>query len=473
MAYEEEMSRPSSMQTTTVRVVAPMALPEGFVFDAMIGGQKHSVKVPKGGVEQGQEFPISIPIEKQEKIKSSATSRKQRTMRVMAPMALPEGYRFEAMIKGKPHMVTVPKGGVQQGEAFEIPYTDSSDGDTHRESVATARSKASKRSTTSSQKTTIPKTLRVVAPSDLPGGFLFDILLGDQNYTVTVPENGVAEGEEFEIPHPLYEPAAAARTVPKKSVESFSMDRPAPKAESTKQGKVIRLVAPKDLPEDYSLDVTIEGKNYTIAVPKGGVCAGEEFDIPHPGTRDSLKESGSNDTDDDTASKIPHRERDSLGAPFGRWRYPLCACCDVVTQATFWMALCCTPVFIAQLLTRLKLNWKGQKDTPEEVSLSYNKIVLTFIVVVAFGNLPVVGFFIIFLYIVGLLLWTGRNLRKSIRERYNIPPSLPGPIDDCCCMLVCCCCSGIQMSRQTHNDKEYPGSCCTPTGLDLDAPEMV
>ena len=70
--------------------------------------------------------------------------------------------------------------------------------------------------------------------------------------------------------------------------------------------------------------------------------------------------SGSNDTDDDTASKIPHRERDSLGAPFGRWRYPLCACCDVVTQATFWMALCCTPVFIAQLLPRLKLNWKGQ-----------------------------------------------------------------------------------------------------------------
>jgi len=172
-------------------------------------------------------------------------------------------------------------------------------------------------------------------------------------------------------------------------------------------------------------------------------------------------------------SKILRQDRDGLGAPLGRWRYPLCACCDVITQATFWMALCCAPVLLAQLVTRLHLNWKGKKDTRQEVSLSYNKIVLSFVAVLAFGNLPVIGTALILIYIIGVLLWTGRNLRKSIRERYNIPSSLPGPIDDCCCMLVCCCCSSIQMSRQTHNDKEFPGYCCTPTGLDLDAPEMV
>ena len=277
--------------------------------------------------------------------------------------------------------------------------------------------------------------------------------------------------------------------------------------------RTVRVVAPKTLPENYEFDILVEGQTYTASVPKGGVQEGEEFEVPHPEDWDeerseSLTAKPTEEEDDDEGNnddgesqtqlkqnkadnkeekcedisqqdsqkgqeEKKQKDRDDLGAPYGRWRYPLCACCDVVTQATFWMALCCVPVLIAQLVTRMKLNFAGKRDTNLEVSLSYNKIILTFLVVLAMANVVQVGVILIPLFIVVLLVYTGRNLRKNIRKRYNIPSSLPEPVDDCCCLLFCCCCTSIQMSRQTHNDKEYPGSCCTPTGLDMDAPEMT
>jgi Cys-rich protein (TIGR01571 family) len=249
---------------------------------------------------------------------------------------------------------------------------------------------------------------------------------------------------------------------------------------------MIRVVAPATLEEDYTFDVLIEGKTYTVTVPKGGVVENEEFEIPHPNycCQDSDDYEEDDDDDDDEKDKEEgmtmkptqseeEEQVDEFGAPLGRWRSSLCACCDVVTQATFWMGFCCTPVLVAQLLTRLGLSWKGRMDSREEVSLSFNKIVLSFIVVLVLGNIPFAGSFFVLVYCIGVLLWTGRNLRATMRKRYKIPPKLPARIDDCACMLFCGCCSVIQMARHTHNDKDYPGSCCTTTGLDLDAPQIV
>lgn len=245
---------------------------------------------------------------------------------------------------------------------------------------------------------------------------------------------------------------------------------------------MIRVVAPATLEEDYTFDVLIEGKTYTVTVPKGGVVENEEFEIPHPSYCDSDDYEEEDEDDDEkeegmtmkpTQSEEEEEQVDELGAPLRRWRYSLCACCDVVTQATFWMGFCCTPVLVAQLLTRLGLSWKGRIDNREEVSLSFNKIVLSFIAVLILGNIPVVGCFFVVVYCIGVMLWTGRNLRATMRKRYKIPTNLPARIDDCVCMLFCGCCSVIQMARHTHNDKDYPGSCCTTTGLDLDAPQIV
>ena len=281
-----------------------------------------------------------------------------------------------------------------------------------------------------------------------------------------------------------------------------SMDRPVLRSRrSAAEGhppskKTIRVIAPATLLEGYCFDVEIAGQPITVTVPAGGVQKGEEFEFPLPTSfiSSSSSSSSANESmkviDETESSDAPEElvlkqtasssssdgddtQRDNLGAPQGKWRNHLCACCDVMTQATFWMSFCCVPVLVAQLLTRLGLSWKGTQASPEEASLTFNRIVMSFIGVLVVGNFPAIGFVSSMLYTMGLLVWTGRNLRRNMRRRYNIPPSLHERVDDFLCMLCCGCCSAVQMARHTHDDKEYPGSCCTSTGLDLEAPHIV
>jgi Cys-rich protein (TIGR01571 family) len=264
---------------------------------------------------------------------------------------------------------------------------------------------------------------------------------------------------------------------------------------------MFRVVAPRALQEGTTLGVAVEGKQYRVMVPPGGVEKDDEFEfsvaeaveftiedesnymIDEKGTPHAEEEEETTENHNtnnlhvkptlSSSDEEDESEYDSIGAPKGRWRTHLCACCDVMTQATFWMSCCCSPVLIAQLVTRLGLSWKGTKASPEEASLAFNRIVLSFIGVLLFGNFPAIGFVAAMTFTICLMLWTGQNLRRAMRRRYNIPPTLHENIDDCCCMFWCCCCSNIQMARHTHDDKEYPGACCTTTGLELDAPHIV
>ena len=337
-----------------------------------------------------------------------------------------------------------------------------------------------------------------------------------------------------------------------------------------KTSSILRVVAPATLEEGFTFDVLLHGEPYTVTVPAGGVEQGEEFDIPYPDMLPQTKEeeednsnngvemndshSYTNDDDDDddeemqqhqhstehdnkdhnSSSRVHRRNRrrrkkmmlhnnnnnltshrhttDVLGAPIGRWRYPIYACCDVLTQATFWMACCCcTPILLAQLVTRLGLNWKANvivtndddddnnNSKEEEASLSFNRIVLSFVAVLMVGQFfPGFGLLLTGLYMLVLLVWIGGNLRHTVRQRYRIPPTFFNcntssnnicsyccschndnnnnycyeRIEDGLCMCVCGSCALIQMARQTHNDKEYPGLCCTTTGLERKAPEI-
>jgi len=47
--------------TPTIEVVAPADLPEDYEFDAQVGDRIFSVKVPRGGVEEGQKFSVTLP----------------------------------------------------------------------------------------------------------------------------------------------------------------------------------------------------------------------------------------------------------------------------------------------------------------------------------------------------------------------------------------------------------------------------
>ena len=223
---------------------------------------------------------------------------------------------------------------------------------------------------------------------------------------------------------------------------------------STKR-KSFRVEAPADLEEGFTFDVMVEGRPVKVEVPEGGVAQGETFDIPY-----------------DLTDVRPSSSDSEEIAVVGRWRTPLCGCCDVITQSTFWMGFFCLPVLVAQILTRLGLNWKGLPDKDkEETQLTYNKIVLAFVVALIIGNVPSLGILSMLCFSGALMLWTGRNLRRHVRERYEIPTTTK--LDDCFCAFFCSCCSVIQMARQTHDDKEYPGYCCTTTGLEPGAPLVV
>ncbi|GAX23706.1 hypothetical protein FisN_12Hh283 [Fistulifera solaris] len=273
----------------------------------------------------------------------------------------------------------------------------------------------------------------------------------------------------------------------------------------------VRVIAPATLEEGYQFDVLVYGKPYTITVPVGGVYEGEEFEVPYD--KDNIVTDGYDDEYTREGGTLPAHSssqdveegeehengqkkdslgdasiprRDALGAPLGRWRYRVCACCDVLTQATFWMAFCCTPVLLAQLLTRLQLNWNGQAArSAAEASLTFNRIVLSFVAVLVFGQFtPGISPIIVFAYLFLLLVFVGSNLRKTMRKRYEIKTATnlkcccfcmkeeSFTVEDAVCMSVCGCCSLVQMARHTHDDKEYPGFCCTTTGLELDAPAV-
>jgi PLAC8 family len=307
------------------------------------------------------------------------------------------------------------------------------------------------------------------------------------------------------------------------------------KMNSTSTPKTIRVVAPATLEQDFTFDVTLGGihgnRPFTVTVPEGGVLEGEEFDIPYPsGDEYSEFEQDeerlvSAEEDEEKKTEICHsgsqgddtEQFSETGAPMKRWRNHLLSCCDVLTQSTFWMALVCSPVLIAQLVTRLHLTYWGVpplkahrvttmtvlEDAVEEASLSYNKIVLSFVAVLCFANLlPAVGLVVVAIYMLLLMVCVGSNIRRTMRQKYQLPYALPylqscrrcfcrpvpkrgvkppaprvdrgnGYVEDYLCLFFCGCCSLIQMARHTHNDKEYPGFCCTTTGLEVGAPKIV
>jgi Cys-rich protein (TIGR01571 family) len=266
----------------------------------------------------------------------------------------------------------------------------------------------------------------------------------------------------------------------------------------------IRVIAPATLKEGYSFDVLVDGEPFTVHVPRGGVKEGQEFDVLYDrgpryfgdGGREEDEEDDSYIKDGDT---LPARTQtmsseddvvgetdektaitwydESTGAPIGRWRTKLCGCCDVVTQSTFWMACCCTPVLIAQLINRFRLTWNGLAGEIEETQLSYNRIIIGFIVTLGFWKIPGLGDLMMISYWILIVVYSGTKVRAHVRHKYKIPETLPTRcgkrMDDCCCMMFCGCCSAIQMSRHTHDDKEFPGHGCTTTGLGFDAPRIV
>ena len=73
-----------------------------------------------------------------------SSSRDLTTIRVQAPATLAEGYKFDVMVDDEPFTITIPPGGVVEGQEFDVPYyrNDQDDDDESRTLAAVSSSQA-------------------------------------------------------------------------------------------------------------------------------------------------------------------------------------------------------------------------------------------------------------------------------------------------------------------------------------------
>ena len=64
-----------------------------------------------------------------------------------------------------------------------------------------------------------------------------------------------------------------------------------------------------------------------------------------------------------------------------------------------------------------------------------------------------------------LLINITRKVRKSIRNKYEIPEETCVGHEDCICAMLCTPCTICRMGRHTADFETYRGTCCSATGL--------
>lgn len=357
-----------------------------------------------------------------------------------------------------------------------------------------------------------PIVIRVIAPETLEDGSTMDVLYNGRPFTVELPRGGVQEGEEFETeidPTQKYQGQYSSRSMMQmdqlaeedeeeysRRSSAYSKGEPTEQEEQRRQsqrsGSIGQQMESKLL---SSAKIYDNGSEYTNETPDKTKEIEETRTFPaHSLSEDNEEEEtmmekthiqnpkvNDEDNKDDDAEEEKEEKYpvsyDKNGTPHGMWRTRLFSCCDVLTQSTFWMGLFCTPVLMAQLITRLGLTWNGREGPPEETYLSYNRIVLGLVLVMSVYWIPVMGTVCVSMYYLLVIVYIGSQVRGYMRQKYNIPSTLPGwcgdRADNVCMMLCCGCCSSIQMVRHTHDDKDYPGHACTTTGLEFDATSIV
>jgi Cys-rich protein (TIGR01571 family) len=199
--------------------------------------------------------------------------------------------------------------------------------------------------------------------------------------------------------------------------------------------------------------------------------------------------------------------------PSGYWRDGICDCFNLgICHPHLWMAWCCYPVALGQVMTRLNLNWFGNSmgERPSScpafkvlliswivwLSLDYS---LSFFLLANSGGSETITYYddqyssynssygysgrsysIIFAvrqgmgfaYVLFVLILMIR-VRSLVRSKYAIPEQTCTGCEDCCCSFWCHCCVVAQMARHVNDYEHNRASCCSDTGLNKSVPQIV
>lgn len=243
----------------------------------------------------------------------------------------------------------------------------------------------------------------------------------------------------------------------------------------------LEVVAPATLPEDYTFEAEVEDRTFIVKVPKGGVEEGQKFVVPLPAF-DAL----------DDKMLQPR-----LRIPVGNWKHGIFHC---LKHGVFHPMLChaffCPVIGNAQIMSRLKLSWRGKPGNEPEIRNTFYILLggtllfyildrlLLFLQISFLGEMssidssPVSSMLavlrnvieiIFFVYQVYIIAMT----RNHIRTKYAIPEKHCRGCEDFCCALCCHTCTVSQMASHTTDYDTYAGVCCSKTGLPPHIPSIV
>jgi len=184
-----------------------------------------------------------------------------------------------------------------------------------------------------------------------------------------------------------------------------------------------------------------------------------------------------------------------LAAPTGRWKDGLCDFFGTknspagVCHPSLWCSLCCAPIAMAQVISRMQLTWCGQPGSFYSTSRSFMVIIMlvaaffVYSTALELAALPytmeTTPLYMTILRLAGNLIFSVWSLyalcrtRQNVRARYQIPEKHCKGCEDFCCAFWCGCCVTAQMMRHTGEYENYPAVCCSKTGHPPGTPLVV
>jgi Cys-rich protein (TIGR01571 family) len=165
----------------------------------------------------------------------------------------------------------------------------------------------------------------------------------------------------------------------------------------------------------------------------------------------------------------------------GAWKDGLFDCCRLgPCHPTLLHSVFCPQILMAQGLTRLKLNWLGERAPDHEWKRTFVNVcwivafywILTTLLSPYNGNEAAPWFQWTFYRLIGwaftIYTWVVlTRLRRSVRLVFEIPVRYKylGQLEDFCIAFWCGCCAVSQMARQTCDYDEHSGACFSVTGV--------
>ncbi|GKY93072.1 hypothetical protein MPSEU_000275500 [Mayamaea pseudoterrestris] len=229
----------------------------------------------------------------------------------------------------------------------------------------------------------------------------------------------------------------------------------------------VQIEAPCAMPEGYAFTATHNEQSFSVTVPKGGVQPGQVISVPF----------GANHATEGT----PFLNKSAREHDVGSWKDGLFDCCRFgPCHPSFLHALFCPQILMAQVLTRLKMNWLGDRAPEHEWTRTFWRV-LVIVGFYAAWNLLSPAFdddddtsfshnvmyrsvdwtFAIY------TLFVLSKLRRQVRLLFDIPIQyrVLGQWEDCCLSFWCGLCVVSQVARQTCEYEEQQAACWSPTGL--------